>query len=526
MNAARALQQTVAANPWLIAVVVSLATFMEVLDTTIVNVSLTHIAGSLAATPDEGTWVLTSYLVANGIVLPLSGWLAEVIGRKRFFIMCILGFTVASLACGLADSLPMLIVCRLFQGLFGGGLQPMQQAIVMDSFPPSKRGAAFGLMGVTLIVAPVLGPTLGGWITDHFSWRWVFLINVPVGVFAAVMVAALVQDPDHAKAKGLGKGIDFTGLGLIALGLAALQIMLDKGQTEDWFHSDFIVMMAALAALCLIGAVLWLLTRTDPVVDLTLFKEPSFALGTILIFFVGFALYGSSALLPLLVQSQFGYDALLSGLVLSPGAVCLMFLMPMAGQMVNHVPAKYLIIVGTSLCAIGMMYTAHITPQTDYSTFVVMRLVQVIGLPFLFIPVSTLAFSHIPKEKSGKSSALFSLARNLGGSVGIAIAASHVVRMSQTHQATVAQHTISGSPVFEAAQANMQAMLEAQGMASAPAAQTGLAFLYQEMLKQASILAYQDTFYMMGALMLVGVVLALFLPKNDPKAHSDAPAAH
>lgn len=523
MNA-KALRQSLAANPWIIAVVVSLATFMEVLDTTIVNVSVTHMAGSLAATPDEGTWVLTSYLVANGIVLPISGWLSDVLGRKRFFISCIIGFTAASLACGLADSLPMLIVCRMFQGLFGGGLQPMQQAIVLDSFPPAKRGAAFGLMGITLIVAPVIGPTLGGWITDTYSWRWVFLINVPVGLLAAFLVSNMVHDPEHAKAKGF-KNVDYIGLGLIALGFAALQIMLDKGQTEDWFHSDFIIMMACIAGAAIIGAIAWLLTRDDPIVDLTLFKERSFALGTILIFFTGFALYGSSALLPLLVQTQFGYDATLAGLVLSPAGVLLLFLMPLSGQLVSKVAAKYLILIGLTLCGVGMFYTAQFTPQTDYHTFVVMRVVQMVGLPFLFIPVSTLAFSHIPKEKSGKSSALFALARNLGGSVGIAIAASHVVRMSQTHQGFLSRHAVPGDPVYETTLGTLTQNLSDLG-AGAESGNMAMGLLYRELIKQSSILGYQDTFYMMAALMFVGVALALFLPRNDPKAQQGEPMGH
>ena len=519
----RAIQSSLMANPWLVAVVVSLATFMEVLDTTIVNVSLTHIAGSLSATPDEGTWVLTSYLVANGIVLPLSGWLSEVIGRKRFFIACIIGFTLASLACGLADSLPMLIICRLFQGLFGGGLQPVQQAIVLDGFPPEKRGAAFGLMGLTLIVAPILGPTLGGWITDTYSCRWVFLINVPVGALAALLVTAIVRDPEHAKARGFGKGIDYTGLGFIALGLGALQVMLDKGQTEDWFNSHFIIIMAIIAGVSLGCAVLWLVSRKDPIVDLTLLKRPSFGLGTILIFCTGFVLYGSSALLPLLVQSLFGYDATLAGLVLSPGGMLLLFLMPLSGQLVNKIPAKYLIITGLSLCAMGSFYTAHFTPQTDYSTFVLMRVLQVVGLPFLFIPVSTLAFSDIPKELSGKASALFALARNLGGSVGISLVASRVAHMSQVHQAYLTQHAIPGYPVFESAVTRYSGAFVEQGIPAVP--EQAYSLIYREMIHQASTLAYQDTFYFMAGILVCALMLALFLPKNNPKVHAGGAAA-
>lgn len=523
----KAVRDAAAANPWLIAVVVSLATFMEVLDTTIVNVSLTHIAGSLGATPDEATWVLTSYLVANGIVLPISGWLAQVLGRKRFFMMCIFGFTLASLACGVAESLEMLVLCRLIQGLCGGGLQPIQQSIVMDAFPPHKRGQVFALTGITLIAAPVLGPTLGGWITDTFSWHWVFLINVPVGLLAFFLVGQLVKDPPHAEAQGL-KRVDYTGLGLIAVGLGALQVVLDKGQTEDWFHSDMIIILSILSAVCLISAVLWLLKQDDPVVDLRLVQNRSFGLGMVLIFLTGFALYGSSALLPLLVQSQFGYDALLSGLVLSPGALLLMFLMPLSGQLVSRIQARFLVAFGLICCAVGMFYTSFISPQTDYETFVLMRMIQVMGIPFLFIPISAMAFADVPKEKSSKASAFFSLSRNLGGSVGIAIVSSYVARHNQIHQNTLVERLVPGDPVYENAHATMTQAIQGQGIAPGMAEQMATGQIYREVLHQAAILSFHDVFMFMCIMMMCGAALTLFLPANDPRAgHSkDAPAAH
>ena len=514
-------------NPWLIALVVSLATFMEVLDTTITNVSLSHIAGTLSASQDESTWVLTSYLVANGIVLPLSGWLSNVIGRKRFFMMCIAGFTGASFACGAATSLEMLIVFRLIQGLAGGGLQPTQQAIILDAFPPSKRGAVFGITGITLIVAPILGPTLGGWITDNYSWRWIFFINVPVGLFAFMMVRRVVTDPLHAAARGL-KHIDGIGLALIAIGFGALQIVMDKGQQDDWFDSNFIVAMSLLSAVAIGGAIVWLLRQEDPIVDLRLLADSGFGLAVILIFATGFALYGSSALLPLLVQTQFGYNATLAGLVLSPGGLALLFLMPLSGKLVSKIQARYMISFGLTLLCYGMWYTANVSPQADYMTFVMMRVMQVLGLPFLFIPISVLAFMNIPKEKSNKASALFALARNLGGSMGIAILGSYVARHTQLHQQHLAAHLMPGDPVYEQRLASVTHAIMDKGYSASEAAPLAMGNLYRELLHQASVLAYHDTFLFMAGIMACGVVLTLFLPANKvgKKAAEAAASAH
>ena len=514
-------------NPWLVAVVVSLATFMEVLDTTITNVSLTHIAGELSATQDESTWILTSYLVANGIVLPLSGWLAGVFGRKRFFMMCIAAFTLASLACGAATSLGELIFFRLIQGLAGGGLQPMQQSIILDAFPPEKRGAVFGITGITMIAAPVLGPLLGGLITDNYSWRWIFFINIPVGLFAFVMVGRLVSDPLHAIAKGLQK-IDGVGLGLIVLGLGALQIVMDKGQQDDWFDSNFICMMAAISVAAITGAFIWLLHQEDPIVDVRLLKDRAFGLGMLLIFFTGFALYGSSALLPLLVQSQFGYDATTAGLVFTPGALALIVLMPISGKLVARVQARYLIAFGLILLTIGMGYTANITPQTDYNTFVFMRFLQVLGLPFLFIPTSTLAFSNIARERSSKASALFALGRNLGGSIGIAIATSYLARRQQVEQVNLSSHLAAGNAVYENHLSHLTHAFIAHGVSAADAAHSAIASIYRELLEQSTILAYADTFQFMAIMLAGAACLTLLVPANKmptPGAKQTAPAA-
>ncbi|MFO1243145.1 MAG: DHA2 family efflux MFS transporter permease subunit [Rickettsiales bacterium] len=515
-----------AVNPWLVAFVVSLATFMEVLDTTITNVSLSHIAGSLSASQDESTWVLTSYLVANGIVLPISGWLAGVLGRRRYFILCILGFTVASFACGAATSLVELIIFRLIQGFAGGGLQPTQQAIVLDAFPPEKRGQVFGVTGITLIAAPIIGPTLGGLITDNFSWRWIFFINVPVGIFAAIMVSRFVKDPPHAVKQGF-KSIDYIGLGLLALGLGALQLVLDKGQQKDWFDSTYIVSFFALSIFLIPFAIAWIMRQEDPIVDFTLLKDRGFGFGFILIFFTGFALYGSSALLPLMLQSQFGYDATLAGLVISPGGLAVIFLMPLSGKLVSKVEARYLIAVGLFLCGCGMWLTTSVTPQTDYQHFVWMRVFQVLGLPFLFIPVSTLAFMNVPKEKSSKASALFSLGRNLGGSVGIALVTTYVARHSQMHQYVLSEHLTPGDPVYENMRHSLIQTFINRGFDSLDAAHQATGHIYRELLRQASILSYNDAYFFLCCVMATGLLLTLFLPSNSPRAKpSAATAAH
>ncbi len=515
-----------ARSPYIVAMVVSIAAFMEVLDTTITNVSITHIAGNLAASQDESTWVLTSYLVANGIILPLSGWLSGVLGRKNFFMLCIGGFTAASFACGAATSLPMLIVFRLLQGLAGGGLQPTQQAIITDSFPLEKRGAAFAITGITMIVAPILGPTLGGYITDNYSWRWIFYMNVPIGIMALFLVNHFVEDPEHAKAKGF-KSIDYIGLGFIAIGLAAMQIVLDKGQEDDWFNSPFIVTMALVSVVCITSAVIWLLQQEDPVVDIRLLKHRSFGLSCITIFFVGFTLYGCATLLPLLLQSSFGYDATTAGLVLSPGGIVVIFGMPLSGRLIGKIQARYLVATGMLLCSVGMFMAMRITPQTDYNTFVLMRIMQVSGLPFLFVPTSTLAFADIPKEKSSNASALYSLMRNLGGSIGISILSNLVTRHQQEHQTILASHLAAQDPVYRDTLANYTNVLFSHGRTAAMAAAQGTGQIYKQMLSQASILAYDDAFQTVAIIMFGLAFVALFLmPANNPRGKAPAASAH
>ena len=472
--------------------------------------SLRHIAGSLGAGQDESTWVLTSYLVANGIILPLSGWLSDVLGRKRFFIGCILGFTAASFFCGAATSLAGLIIFRIIQGAAGGGLQPTQQAIILDYFPPEKRGTVFAITGITMIAAPILGPTLGGIITDNFSWRWIFYINVPVGLIAAFLVWKMVDDPPHAMAKGFKK-IDYWGLGLVSLGLAAMQLVLDKGQQDDWFSSPFIATWAIICVVSLTIAVIWLWGQKDPIIDLSLFKDKAFSLSCALIFLVGFVLFGGSTLLPLLLQSQFGYDATLAGMILSPGGLAVVFLMPIAGKMISKVQARYMIFIGLILSAFGMFHTMQFTPQTDFNSFMWMRITQVLGLPFLFIPISTLAFSNIPKEKSNKASALFALFRNVGGSVGIAMALTYVTRQQQVHQHHLSEHLVPGSMPYEQYLFIIRTHTSSLGAA--------LRNINHTLETQATLMGYADTFALMGFMLAGALVLAVvLLPPNRPGA--------
>jgi MFS transporter, DHA2 family, multidrug resistance protein len=509
-----------AVNPYLIAIVVSLAAFMEVLDTTIVNVALRHIGGNFAASQDESTWVVTSYLVANGIVLPLSGWLAGVLGRKNYFLLSIAGFTATSFACGIASSLLMLIVFRLAQGLAGGGLQPMQMSIVMDAFPPEKRGTAFGITGMTMIVAPILGPTLGGLITDNFNWRWIFFMNVPVGMLALFLVKRLVTDPEHSKAKGL-LSMDYIGLVLVMLGIGALQIVLDKGQEEDWFASRFIIYFALLSLVSLTAAAFWLWRQHEPIIDLRLLGHRSFGMACLMAFFIGFALYGSSTLVPLLLQAQFGYDATLAGMVLSPGGLTVVFIMPIVGKLVSKFPAKYLIALGMLTLSIGMTLSSTFTPQTDYPTFVLLRISQVIGLPFLFIPSSTLAFAHIPPEKSNKASALYALIRNLGGSFGISLLLSFVARHQQLQQTILSEGLNPAHPGYSSLLARYSAFLQSTGKTSSEAAFTAMNRIYEELLNQATQLAYADGFRLLALITFALAGIALLMPNSQitkPKA--------
>ncbi len=417
-------------NPWVVAGAVILAPFMEVLDTSIANVALPHIAGNLSATIDESTWVLTSYLVSNAIMLPLSGWFSSLIGRKRFYIGCVILFTVSSFLCGLAPSIGFLVLCRIMQGAAGGALQPMAQSILIESFPVKKRGMAMAMFGMCVVVAPIIGPTLGGWITDNYTWRWIFFINVPVGIAALFLAILLIEDPPYFVRRKLGPEfrIDYIGLGLIALGLGALQIVLDKGEREDWFNSHFIIMFSVICAVCLVTAIFWELRQKDPVIKLRMLKDRNFAVGVFMMYALGFSLYGSTVLLPLFLQNLMGYSALTSGLVLSPGAIITMLSMPLVGFLMMRFHARWLIVVGLIIGAAGLFKTANFNLQISYSDAVWARCILSAGMGFLFVPINTAAYYYIAKKETDYASGLINLARNLGGSAGISFVTTMLAR--------------------------------------------------------------------------------------------------
>jgi DHA2 family multidrug resistance protein len=480
-------------NRWAIAVVVTFAAFMEILDTTIVNVALPHIAGGLSTSFDEATWTLTSYLVANGIVLTISGWLSTVIGRKRYFLICLSMFTVCSLLCGSATSLSQLVVFRLMQGFFGGGLQPTQQAIILDTFPPEQRAAAFGVTAIATIVAPVLGPTLGGYLTDTYNWRWVFLINIPVGITAVFFASILVEDPPWLERQS--GHIDYLGLALITLGLGSLQVMMDRGENEDWFGSRFIQMMAVLAGLGILGAIGWLLIAKKPVVNLDVFKDKNFAMGCVFIGATGGTLYAGAVVIPQFAQTVIGYTATWAGLILSPGGIGVILLIPIVGRLMKIVQIRFIIAAGFFMIGLAFLFSSTLAPNIDFRTLVLMRAAQTSGLAFLFVPIATITFSTLPRELNGDATALFAMFRNVFGSVGISIASAMIIERTQVNQSYLAQWATPYHQAFNELIAVYQRALIAMGHAASAAHDIAVGHVYQVYREQAEVLAYSDVFY-------------------------------
>jgi DHA2 family multidrug resistance protein len=508
-------------NPWVIAVTVTLATFMEVLDTSIANVALPHIAGNLGASADESTWVLTSYLVSNAIILPLSGWLSGLIGRKRFYMTCVAVFTVSSFLCGLAPSLGILVLCRILQGVGGGGLQPSEQAILNDTFSIEKRGMAFAVYGVAVVVAPTIGPWLGGWMTDNFSWRWIFYINVPVGILSLFLTYWLVSDPPHMKRAKVTEGfrIDYIGIGLISLGLGSMQIILDKGQREDWFSSVFIQVFFVLMLVGIIAGIIWELRHKDPVVDLRMLKDRNFAVATLAMFFLGFVLYSSTVLIPQFLQEMMGYTATLAGLALSPGGAVIMFMMPVVGFLVSRVNTKYLIAFGCTVSALALFVMAGWDLQIDYSHAVRARMLQSFGLAFLFIPINVSAFAFVAKEKTNMGTGIINLARNVGASVGIATVTTLLERRTQFHQAQLMEHVNPLSNAYHNMIAGTQAKLMMAGSGVHEAASQAAGMVYGTVQRQALMLAFIDNFHMLGIVFFIVIPVLMFL-KRPPKGAS------
>jgi DHA2 family multidrug resistance protein len=505
-------------NPWLVAVVVALAAFMEVLDTSIANVALPYMAGNLGASNDQSTWVLTSYLVSNAIILPISGWLAGAIGRKRFFMACLGVFTVSSLLCGIAPSLGFLLLFRVLQGAGGGGLQPMAQAILADTFPPQQRGLAFALYGITAIMAPTIGPTLGGWITFNYSWRWIFFINLPVGVATWFLVRRFVEDPPYlAKIKAAGVKLDYIGIALLTLGVGALQILLDKGQEDDWFGSQFITTLVVVSTLSLISLVIWEWYQKAPIIDVRMFKSFNFASANLMLFTLGILLFSALVLMPQFLQTLVGYTSQLAGLALSAGGLVLLFEMPVMGKLTTKVQARYLIACGWLALSLAMYYsTKRIDLSISFSAAVWLRIAQVIGLGFLFVPITLAAYVGIPPEKNNSVAGIINFMRNMGSSVGTSLVTTLIARRSQFHQEILGGFARPDNPNFQNTLSGLTQHLAQSGLGVNEARGQAYARIYQEVQRHAASLAYIDTFMVLAVGAAIMFFLSFALKRNDP----------
>jgi DHA2 family multidrug resistance protein len=496
------------ANPWLIACVVSLAAFMEVLDTSIANVALPHIAGNLGASSDESTWVLTSYLVSNAIILPITGWLVSLIGRKRFFLICISLFTVSSLLCGIAPTLPFLLMARVIQGIGGGGLQPMAQAILADTFPPSKRGLAFSVYGMTAIVAPAIGPTVGGWITDSYTWRWIFLMNLPVGILALFLVFTFVEDPPFLRRTTLHESkIDYFGFGLLAVGVGFLQIVLDKGQEDDWFGSTFIVTLSIISVVSLVLLVLRELRIAQPILDVRLFKNVNFATSSVMMLMVGAASFSTTVLMPQYLQTLMGYTAESAGMVLSTAALILLVELPIVGRLTAVIQARYLMAFGWAALTLAMFYsTQRIDLQMSFASATWLRIAQYVPMGFIFIPATMVAYLGIPQEKSNSVAGLINFVRNIGASIGTSAVTTVLARRAQVHQLMLSNHTGLSDRVFQSTTRALSG--------GGPVHAGTYARMYRTMQTQASTLSYIDTFWLLGIITGIMFFLSFLLKKN------------
>jgi DHA2 family multidrug resistance protein len=503
-------------NRWAVAVTVTLATFMEVLDTSIANVALPHIAGNLSASQDESTWVLTSYLVSNAIVLPISAWLANRFGRKRFYMSCVALFTVSSALCGLAPTLGLLVLFRILQGLGGGGLAPSEQAILADTFPPKMRGMAFAMYGMAVVVAPAIGPTLGGWITDNFAWNWIFYINVPVGLISLYLTNRLVEDPPYLKLereKSLGVKVDWTGLALISLGIGCLQVALDKGQELDWFASPAIIAAFVFSAVSLVTFVWWEWRHKDPIVDVKLFKGRNFATAMVFTFALGIVLFGTTVLIPQFLQSLLGYSAVKAGEAISGGGLMMMLMMPIAGILISRVDPRYMMVAGFGMTALSLFHmSTHLTLGIDFGTAAMLRVYQTMGLAFIFIPSNTLAYVGIPRTKNNQVSGMNAFIRNIGGSIGIAVISTFLTRLSQVHQNYMVGHAHPGNPAFDA-------------MMKGVPQQIGYLRVYRTIQAQAANLAYVDIVTVM-AFLVACLIPFIFLMRRGTPPKGDSPAMH
>jgi DHA2 family multidrug resistance protein len=501
-------------NPWLISMVVALAAFMEVLDTSICNVALPHIAGSMGFSMSEGTWVLTTYLVANAIVLPITGWISSAIGRKRFFLFCIVTFTLCSLLCGVAPNIQVLLLARALQGASGGGMQPMAQAIMADSVPPKQRGMAFALFGVTTVVAPALGPTLGGWITDNFTWRWIFLINIPVGLLALFLIYRLVEDPPFLRRFKPGEmRLDTVGLGLLVLGISALQVVLDKGQEDDWLSSHFIATLAVIAVVCLSSLIVWEWRHKAPLIDIHLFRNINFSSSSLVMFLAGITMFSSSILMPQFLQTMMGYTAVDAGMVVSSGAIVVLLMLPIAGALTTQVPVKFIMAFGWLLSTAAMIYSTRVhSLQISFGYACLMMVAQFAPIAYIFISATTASYFGVKKDRSDSVSGLINFMRNMGSSVGTSLVQTILARRTQFHMSRLGEHAVASDPSF---QYNMAAGARLMGGGSSGVG-AALGRAYMSLQMQAMTLSYVDAYMFMAWCSAAMFFVSFLLKKNDP----------
>ena len=508
-------------NRWAIALTVTMATFMELLDTSISNVSLPHIAGGLGTSYDESTWILTSYLVANAVILPMSAWLSQAFGRKRYYMMSVALFTATSLLCGIAPSLGTLICFRVLQGIGGGGLAPVEQAILVDTFPKQKLGGAFALYSMAIVTAPAIGPPLGGWITDSFSWRWVFFINIPIGLVSLILSSRLVHDPPEftqerkEARRGGGLRIDYLGISLIAIGLACLEVVLDRGERDDWLGSHFITSFLAIAVIAIASAIWWEWHHRNPVVELSLLRERNFAIANVYYFLFAFGLFGSTVLIPEMLQTLFGYTATNAGFVLGPGAAVITLLAPFVVRIVPRIGAKRLLGASFTIAALSFFYYSGLTTQTDYFHFTLARCFQGFGYAFMFVPVSQLAYSYLPKNKNNKGSSLTNLCRNWGGSFGIAFVTTMLQRRTQYHQSVLVSNLTSADETVRKFVNTSSHYLVTRGTSGPDAIHQAYGLAANMMTQQAGMLAFMDCFHLLGLVVLAGLPLAFLIRRFE-----------
>ena len=507
-------------NPWLIAVSVMFATFMEVLDTTVVNVSLPHIAGSLSASIDEATWALTSYLVANAIILPMTGWLASRFGRKNLLMLSVIGFTLSSFLCGVAPTLSTLIFFRVVQGATGGCLQPLSQAVLLEAFPPADRGKAMGFWALGIVVAPIMGPVLGGWLTDNYSWRWVFYINLPVGIASIVMTKLFIFDPPYLRQEN--RGIDYWGIGLLAVSIAALQILLDKGQEADWFSSNW---MTALAIISITGfaiLVIHELTTEHPVIDLRVFRHRSYAVGVFLMTVVGFVLYGSMVLLPIMLQTLLAYPPLQAGIAMAPRGIGSFFMMPITGLMTGKFDARKLLTAGLLVGGLTLIWLSWLNLQAGYWDIFWPQLIQGVGMSLLFVPLTTVSMDPIPREQMGNATSLFNLMRNIGGSVGIAMTGTMLARNSQSTTALLGRNVTAYDSTSQTLFSQMKGAFMAAGADAVTATERAYAALFGMVQRQATMVSFVGIFQLLGILFVAMVPLVLLMQRPKGGGHVSA----